>query len=129
MSRLTRFSLANRTVVLLLAVLVLITGLYSAQALKQETIPSTDWPASTIIAIYPGASPSSVELEVTKEIEDEVLAVDGVTSVSSISSSNTSQVTVEWEGGEDTDQIMSCQTSTWASHSGPAPIPIVGISS
>jgi multidrug efflux pump subunit AcrB len=107
MSRLTRCSLANRTVVLLLAVLVLATGLYSAQALKQETIPSTDWPASTIIAIYPGASPSSVELEVTKEIEDEVLAVDGVTSVSSISSSNTSQVTVEWEWGEDTDQIMA----------------------
>jgi len=107
MSRLTRFSLANRTVVLLLAVLVLVTGLYSAQALKQETIPSTDWPASTIISIYPGASPSSVELEVTKEIEDEVLAVDGVTSVTSISSSNTSQVTVEWEWGEDTDQIMA----------------------
>ena len=107
MSRLTRFSLANRTVVLLVAVLVVITGLYSAQALKQETIPSTDWPASTIISIYPGASPSSVEQEVTKEIEDEVLAVDGVKSVTSISSSNTSQVTVEWEWGEDTDQIMA----------------------
>jgi HAE1 family hydrophobic/amphiphilic exporter-1 len=49
MSRLTRFSLANRTVVLLLAVLVVATGLYSAQALKQETIPSTDWPYSTVI--------------------------------------------------------------------------------
>jgi multidrug efflux pump subunit AcrB len=107
MSRLTRFSLANRTVVLLVAVLVIVTGLYSAQALKQETIPSTDWPASTIISIYPGASPSSVEQEVTKEIEDEVLAVDGVKTVTSISSSNTSQVTVEWEWGEDTDQIMA----------------------
>jgi multidrug efflux pump subunit AcrB len=107
MSRLTRFSLANRTVVLLLAVLVVVTGLYSAQALKQETIPSTDWPASTIISIYPGASPSSVEQEVSKPIEDEVLAVDGVKTVTSISSSNTSQVTVEWEWGEDTDQIMA----------------------
>jgi HAE1 family hydrophobic/amphiphilic exporter-1 len=107
MSRLTRFSLANRTVVLLLAVLVLVTGLYSASALKQETIPSTDWPASTIISIYPGASPSSVEQEVSKPIEDEVLAVDGVKTVTSISSSNTSQVTVEWEWGEDTDQIMA----------------------
>jgi HAE1 family hydrophobic/amphiphilic exporter-1 len=107
MSRLTRFSLANRTVVLLLAVLVVLTGLYSARALKQETIPSTDWPASTIISIYPGASPSSVEQEVSKPIEDEVLAVDGVKTVTSISSSNTSQVTVEWEWGEDTDQIMA----------------------
>jgi HAE1 family hydrophobic/amphiphilic exporter-1 len=107
MSRLTRLSLANRTVVLLLAVLVLLLGLYSAKTLKQETIPSTDWPASTIISIYPGASPSSVEQEVTKPIEDEVLAVDGVKTVTSISSSNTSQVTVEWEWGENTDRIMA----------------------
>jgi HAE1 family hydrophobic/amphiphilic exporter-1 len=107
MSRLTRFSLANRTVVLLLAVLIIITGLASARALKQETIPSTDWPASTIISIYPGASPSSVEQEVSKPIEDAALAVDGVKTVTSISSSNTSQVTVEWEWGEDTDQIMA----------------------
>jgi multidrug efflux pump subunit AcrB len=107
MSRLTRLSLANRTVVLLLAVLIVATGVASAVSLKQETIPSTDWPASTIIGIYPGASPSSVEQEVTKPIEDEVLAVDGVKTVTSISSSNTSQVTVEWEWGEDTDQIMA----------------------
>ena len=78
MSGLTRFSLANRTVVLLLAFLIFVTGLASAASLKQETIPSTDWPASTIIAIYPGASPSSVEQEVSKPIEDEVLTVDGV---------------------------------------------------
>ncbi len=107
MSRLTRFSLANRTVVLLLAVLVVATGLYSAQALKQETIPSTDWPYSTVISIYPGASPSSVDREVTKPIEDEIRAVDGVKTTSSISTSNTSQVEIEWEWGEDTDQIMA----------------------
>jgi HAE1 family hydrophobic/amphiphilic exporter-1 len=107
MSRLTRFSLANRTVVLLLAVLVVVTGLYSAQALKQETIPSTDWPYSTVISIYPGASPSTVDREVTKPIEDEIRAVDGVKTTSSISTSNTSQVEIEWEWGEDTDQIMA----------------------
>ncbi|HJR90049.1 MAG TPA: efflux RND transporter permease subunit, partial [Aeromicrobium sp.] len=107
MSRLTRFSLANRTVVLLLAVLVVATGLYSARALKQETIPSTDWPYSTVISIYPGASPSTVDREVTKPIEDEIRAVDGVKTTSSISTSNTSQVEIEWEWGEDTDQIMA----------------------
>ncbi|MFL6089985.1 MAG: efflux RND transporter permease subunit [Aeromicrobium sp.] len=107
MSRLTRLSLANRTVVLLLALLVVITGVASARALKQELIPSTNWPASTIISIYPGASPTSVEADVSKPIEDAVKAVDHVKTVTSISSSNTSQVTVEWEWGVDTDKIMS----------------------
>ena len=107
MSRLTQLSLANRVVVLSLAVLTVIIGLSSARSLKQELIPSLEWPASTIISIYPGASPTSVESEVSKPIETAVESVDGVRSVTSVSSSNTSQVTVEWDYGEDTDQVMS----------------------
>jgi HAE1 family hydrophobic/amphiphilic exporter-1 len=107
MSRLTQLSLANRVVVLSLALLTVIVGISSARALKQELIPSLEWPASTIISIYPGASPTSVESEVSKPIETAVEAVDGVKSVTSVSSSNTSQVTVEWDYGEDTDQLMA----------------------
>ncbi|MFZ0139506.1 MAG: efflux RND transporter permease subunit [Aeromicrobium sp.] len=107
MSRLTQLSLANRVVVLSLALLTVIVGISSARALKQELIPSLEWPASTIISIYPGASPTSVESEVSKPIETAVEAVDGVKSVTSVSSSNTSQVTVEWEYGEDADQVMA----------------------
>ncbi len=107
MSRLTQLSLANRVVVLALALLTVIVGISSARALKQELIPSLEWPASTIISIYPGASPTSVESEVSKPIETAVEAVDGVKSVTSVSSSNTSQVTVEWDYGEDADQVMT----------------------
>ena len=107
MSRLTSLSLRNRTVILLLAVLVILLGVYSARSLKQETIPSTDWPGASVIAIYPGASPSTVETEVAKPIEDAVKTVDNIETFNSISSSNTFQMQIEWEWGEDYDKMMS----------------------
>src|SRR5689334_721417 len=107
MSRLTSLSLRNRTVVLLMAVLIVVVGLYSAKSLKQELIPSTDWPGATVISIYPGASPTTVEQEVTKPIEDAVKTVDNIKTFNSTSSSNTSQVQIEWEWGEDFDKMMS----------------------
>jgi HAE1 family hydrophobic/amphiphilic exporter-1 len=107
MSRLTSLSLRNRTVVLLLALLIIVVGVYSARSLKQETIPSTDWPGASVIAIYPGASPSTVETEVAKPIEDAVKTVDNIKTFNSISSSNTFQMQIEWEWGEDFDKMMS----------------------
>jgi len=107
MSRLTRLSLANRSVVLLLALLTVVAGALSAKSLKQELIPNIAAPMGTIISIYPGASPESVEADVTKKIEDAVKGVDGVTDINSTSSSNTSTINIEWEYGEDDDKITS----------------------
>ncbi|HWU31216.1 MAG TPA: efflux RND transporter permease subunit, partial [Marmoricola sp.] len=107
MSRLTNLSLAHRTVVILLALMAMGVGVYSATALEQEIIPGSGTPQGSIVAVYAGASPETVESDVSKPIETAVEAVDGVTSVTSTSSSNLSQTTVEWEYGEDTDQITS----------------------
>ena len=63
MSRLTRLSLAHRTVVMLLALLTIGLGVYSAGALKQELIPSMSVPQGAIVTVYPGASPAVVEAE------------------------------------------------------------------
>lgn len=107
MSRLTSLSLRNRTVVLLLAFLTVIVGFSSMRSLKQELIPSIDWPGATIISMYPGASPTTVESEVTKPIEDAIKTVDGIETFNSTSSSNTSQIQIEWEWGEDFDKMMA----------------------
>jgi HAE1 family hydrophobic/amphiphilic exporter-1 len=107
MSRLTRLSLANRSVVLLLALLTVLAGALSATSLKQELIPNIATPMGTIISIYPGASPETVESDVTKKIEDAIKGVEGVTDINSTSASNTSTINVEWDYGEDDKQITS----------------------
>lgn len=107
MSRLTKLSLAHRTVVLLLALLAIGLGVYTTTALKQELIPSLDLPRGSVITVYAGASPELVESEVSKPIEAAVKGVPGVTTVTSRSQSSVSQVTMQWEYGNDPDKIAN----------------------
>ncbi len=107
MTRLAKLSLAHRTVVLLLALLTIALGVYSATALKQELIPSMDLPRGSVIAVYAGASPEVVETEVAKPIESVVKGVEGVTEVTSTSSSSIAQISFQWEYGNDADKVAS----------------------
>ncbi|MFX4274001.1 efflux RND transporter permease subunit [Propionibacteriaceae bacterium Y1685] len=106
MSFLTRLSLANRAVITLLCLLVIGTGVYATTALKQELIPSTQFPQAFITAAYPGASPEVVERNVAKPVEDAVRGVSGVTKSTSTSASGMAQVTVEWDFGIDSDEMQ-----------------------
>ena len=103
--RLTKGSLAHRTVVMLLTLLTIGLGVYAAGALKQELIPSIDLPRGTVLTVFPGAAPDVVEAQVSKPIESAVKAVSGVTTVTSKSSSGVSQVSAQWEYGLDPDDM------------------------
>ena len=103
--RLTKLSLAHRTVILLLSLLTIGLGVYAAGALKQELIPSIDLPRGSVLTVYPGAAPDVVEAQLSKPIETAVKAVPGVTSVTSKSSSGVSQVTAQWDYGLKADEM------------------------
>lgn len=107
MVRLTKISLAHRTVVLLLSLLTIGLGVYAAGALKQELIPSIDLPRGSVLTVYPGAAPDVVEAQVSKPIETAVKAVAGVTSVTSKSSSGVSQVSAQWDYGLAADEMAN----------------------
>ena len=107
MTRLTSASLTHRTVIALLTLLISGLGLYVTGVLKQELIPSMDLPRASIIGIYPGASPEVVERDVSKPIEAAVKAVNGVTRVTSVSSSGVSQVRAEWDYGTKADKVTN----------------------
>jgi HAE1 family hydrophobic/amphiphilic exporter-1 len=105
--RLTKLSLASRTVILLLSLLTIGLGVFAAGALKQELIPSIDLPRGSVLTVFPGAAPDVVEAQVTKPIETAVKAVAGVTSVTSKSSSGVSQVTAQWDYGLSADDMAN----------------------
>ncbi len=107
MTQLTRLSLANRLIVGLVAAAILVFGVLSVFALKQELLPSIQAPTALVTARYPGASPQIVAKDVSTPIENAVKAVSGVTKVSSRSSNSVAIVTVEWDYGLDADKLVS----------------------
>ena len=105
MFRLATASLANRSVVGLLTVLVIGVGLLSATSLKQELLPSFEVPQASIVTPYPGASPEIVDAQVSSVIEDQVRTLDNLVNVRSTSSANLSVVRVEFDFGTTTADV------------------------
>lgn len=81
--------------VMMLALVVL--GLFSFRQLAIDQFPNVDIPYVTVVTKFPGASPESVEREVSKRIEDAVNPIAGVKHVSSVSHEGISTVFVEFQ--------------------------------
>jgi HAE1 family hydrophobic/amphiphilic exporter-1 len=103
--RLATASLANRSVVGLLTVLIVASGLLSLTSLKQELLPSFEVPQASIVTPYPGASPEIVDAQVSTLIEDEVRTLNNLVTVRSTSSANLSVVRVEFDFGTTTATV------------------------
>jgi hydrophobic/amphiphilic exporter-1 (mainly G- bacteria), HAE1 family len=104
MSFLSRMSLANRGLVALATIAILIIGALVIPSLKQELYPSLEFPAVTVITSYPGASPSIVEQDVTDPLEQSIQGMQNIQQMTSYSNSGSSVIIVEYNFGTDLNQ-------------------------
>lgn len=107
MTSLTRLSLANRLIVGLVAIAIVVFGVLATTSLKQELLPSTQIPTAVVTATYPGATPQIVADNVAKPLDQAISGVSGVTKVESTSSNGIATTTVQWEYGLDDDKVVS----------------------
>jgi HAE1 family hydrophobic/amphiphilic exporter-1 len=88
----------KRPVFATVLMLTLVTlGLFSYRRLAIDMMPDVEIPVLSILTEYPGASPETVEREVTKRIEEAVNPIAGVRHVTSASLEGLSNVVVEFE--------------------------------
>ncbi len=80
--------------VMMLALVTL--GAFSYRRLAVDMFPDVEVPVVTVVTKFPGASPESVEREVTKRIEEAVNPISGVKRVVSTSRESVSSVVVEF---------------------------------
>jgi len=80
--------------VMMLALVTL--GLFSYKRLAIDQWPDVEIPVLSIVTLYPGASPETVEKEVTLRIEEAVNPIAGVKHVMSVSREGISNVVVEF---------------------------------
>lgn len=106
MNRAAVMSLGNRALVLLITLAVLFFGVLAAASAKRELFPEMSLPMVMVSGTYQGAAPQVVESQVTEPLEQAVQSVPGVTTVTSTSSTSSSQVTVEFDYGQDQDDLV-----------------------
>jgi len=81
--------------VMMLALVTL--GLFSYKRLAVEMFPNVEFPLISVVTTFPGASPETVEREVSKRIEESVNQIAGVKHVFSTSREGVSTVTVQFQ--------------------------------
>ncbi len=81
--------------VMMLALVTL--GIFSYKRLAVDMFPDVEIPVVTVVTKFPGASPESVEREVSKRIEEAVNPIAGVKKVLSISREGVSTVVVQFQ--------------------------------
>ena len=86
---------------------VIILGLFSLAKLPIDLYPDIDTNTIMVITIYPGASASDIEQNVTKPLENTLNSVEHLKHITSQSRENTSVVTLEFEYGYDIDVLTN----------------------
>ncbi|RXZ82977.1 efflux RND transporter permease subunit [Paenibacillaceae bacterium] len=103
MNGMIRFSMKRIAAMMIMIALLFATGLFSASSLKMETMPNISVPYVVIVTAYE-ASPQDVMIDITKPIEEKIENLRGVEQISSVSSDNVSNITVQLKESEDPEE-------------------------
>ena len=93
--------------VLVLNLLVAIGGIAALLAIEVRELPDVDRPVVSVNAFLPGASPETMDSEVTRLLEGAAARVSGVMNINSSSEENSTRIWIEFRPEIDTDQAAS----------------------
>ena len=93
--------------VLVINLLVAIGGIAALLAIEVRELPDVDRPVVSVNAFLPGASPETMDSEVTRLLEGAAARVSGVLTINSSSEENNTRIWIEFRPEIDTDQAAS----------------------
>lgn len=94
---LTRISVNHPVFATMMMVALLVMGAFSLQRLGLDQYPNVDVPVVVVVTSYPGATPETVEMEVTRPVEDALNAIGGLDEVTSTSYEGRSVVVAKFK--------------------------------
>lgn len=100
-------SLRRPVLVLVINLLIALAGLAAFLAVEVREMPDVDSPVVSVFVDYPGASPETVDTEVTSVVEGAVARVSGVMNINSASEEGFSRIRVDFLPGSDLDIAAS----------------------
>ena len=86
-----------------LSLVILVFGGISLSLLPNRELPDVDPPVVSVSTVYLGAAPEVVETSITQPLEDEIMGIEGIKHVTSVSREQSSQIDIEFELHRDID--------------------------
>ncbi len=91
---------------ILLFILLVIAGLFSFSRMAIQESPDIDIPVIIVNAVLPGASPSQLEAEVARKIENSLASIPQVRHISSTISDSSVETAIEFRVGKDVTEAL-----------------------
>src|SRR5215218_4833017 len=100
------WSIRNPIPAILLFILLTLAGVMAFRAMKIQNFPDIDLPTVIVTASLPGASPSQLETEVARKIENSVATVQGVKHIYTTVQDGVATITIEFRLEKPTQQAV-----------------------
>ena len=101
--RLSQICIDRPVLTIVMSLGILLFGIIAMDRLPNRELPDVDPPVVSVTTIFPGAAAEVVETSVTQVLEDQIIAIDGVKHVTSLSREQVSSISVEFELYRDVD--------------------------
>lgn len=100
---LSSLSINRPVLATVMSIIVVIFGIIGFDALGVREFPSVDPPIITVTTNYPGANADIIESQITERLEESINEVQGIRTMTSVSSDGRSTITVEFDLSRDLD--------------------------
>jgi multidrug efflux pump subunit AcrB len=102
-SELPALSVRRPTLIVVINLMIILAGLGALLGVEVRELPDVDRPVVTVRAFFDGASPETMDAEVTSVIEGAVARVSGIKTINSASEENNGRVRAEFSPHIDLD--------------------------
>lgn len=102
----SKWAIRNPIPVILLFVLLTLAGLMAFPAMKIQSFPDIDIPTVTVTASLPGASPSQMETEVARRIENTLATLQGIKHIKTTLSEGEANIKAEFRLDKPTQEAL-----------------------
>ncbi|MDD4191730.1 MAG: efflux RND transporter permease subunit [Mangrovibacterium sp.] len=89
------------------AMTIVLFGVVGFFTLGIREYPSVDPPVVTVSTSYPGANAEIIESQITEPLEESINSIDGIVTLSSVSSDGRSSITIEFDTSRDLDNAAN----------------------
>ena len=86
-----------------LIIILVMIGLNFYPKISIDLLPNMEIPMVLVRCEYDGASPTEIEVEIAKRIEDAVSSIDGIKHITSVSIEDEARVQLEFNMGTDVE--------------------------
>ena len=127
--KLPRLAIENYQFTIIAFILFIVLGIASFMTMPRSEDPEVSPPGTTIVVLYPGATPSDMEELVTDPIEEELNELDDIKELKSTMQDGLAVIQIEFEAGSDPDDKYSDVIQKVNSVKGDLPDDILSIES